>query len=116
MSYSPDPFSVEHILPRSLGGKTELTNLALSCQGCNNIKYTRISGLDPITEQIAHLYNPRRDNWKDHFDWSDDRMTIIGLTPTGRVSVELLQLNREGVVNLRMLLLMAGLHPARLLG
>jgi 5-methylcytosine-specific restriction endonuclease McrA len=34
--FSPDPFSIEHIVPRSQGGETNSTNLALSCQGCNN--------------------------------------------------------------------------------
>lgn len=115
MSYSPDPFEVEHIFPQSLGGKTELANLALSCHGCNNIKNNRISGHDPITDQMAPLYNPRKDDWKDHFEWSEDLGMILGLTPTGRVSVEMLQLNRGGVVNLRKLLLLVELHPATVL-
>ncbi len=36
----------------------------------------------------------------------------IGLTPTGRSTVEVLQLNREGVVNLRRVLYGMGEHPA----
>jgi 5-methylcytosine-specific restriction endonuclease McrA len=32
-NYSPDPFSVEHITPRSRGGDDDLENLALSCLG-----------------------------------------------------------------------------------
>ncbi len=31
--FSADPFSVEHIIPRSKGGTDELSNLAFSCQG-----------------------------------------------------------------------------------
>jgi len=34
--FAMQPFSVEHIVPRSRGGKTTLDNLALACQGCNN--------------------------------------------------------------------------------
>jgi len=36
---------------------------------------------------------------------------IIGLTPTGRATVEVLKLNREGLVNLRQVLYAAGKHP-----
>jgi 5-methylcytosine-specific restriction endonuclease McrA len=46
--FSPDPFSVEHIVPRSRGGTSDLSNLALSCQGCNNRKYTSIEAIDPV--------------------------------------------------------------------
>lgn len=30
--YSPDPFSVEHIIPVSKGGSDEMDNLAYSCK------------------------------------------------------------------------------------
>lgn len=43
--------------------------------------------------------------------WSDDFTLIIGLTPTGRATIETLFLNREGVVNLRQLLYAIGKHP-----
>ncbi len=33
--YSPDTFSIEHVVPVARGGSHELSNLALSCQGCN---------------------------------------------------------------------------------
>ncbi|HEY7419924.1 MAG TPA: HNH endonuclease signature motif containing protein [Ktedonobacteraceae bacterium] len=115
MHYSPDTFSAEHIIPSSRGGKTEVDNLALSCQGCNNIKYKRVSGLDPVTGQTVPLYNPRQDKWVEHFTWSNDLTLLLGLTPTGRATVELMQLNRTGVVNLRQLLLLAHKHPAMVL-
>jgi 5-methylcytosine-specific restriction endonuclease McrA len=40
--FSPDPFSIEHIMPRSVGGLSNSANLALSCQGCNNRKYNHV--------------------------------------------------------------------------
>jgi hypothetical protein len=40
-----------------------------------------------------------------------DFTLAIGLTPTGRATVERLQLNREGVVNLRRVLRTIGQHP-----
>ena len=47
--YSPNPFSVEHIMPRAGGGTDRPDNLALSCQGCNNCKYTSVDAIDPVT-------------------------------------------------------------------
>jgi hypothetical protein len=105
------PFSVEHIVPISQSGETVLENLALACQGCNNHKYDRTSGQDPIGDNIAPLYHPRLQNWRDHFAWNEDYSLIIGLTPTGRATVESLHLNREGVVNLRQILYSLGEHP-----
>ena len=60
-TFSPDSLSVEHIIPRSRGGRTILNNLALLCQGCNNHKYTLIEAPDPLTADPAPLYHPRRD-------------------------------------------------------
>ncbi|MEZ4591112.1 MAG: HNH endonuclease [Chloroflexota bacterium] len=109
--YSPQPFSIEHILPISAGGGSELANLAYACQGCNNHKYTKTSGFDPLTNSIVALFHPRRDIWRNHFGWGDGGLEIIGLTPTGRATVQELQLNRKNLVNLRALLLLADLHP-----
>ncbi len=111
MRFSTHDFSVEHILPRHLGGKSTLDNLALACQGCNNCKYTKTTALDPVTEKQVPLFHPRKDVWSDHFVWSDDSTRIVGRTPTGRATVEALQLNREGLVNFRRILFAAGKHP-----
>jgi 5-methylcytosine-specific restriction endonuclease McrA len=102
---------VEHITPRSKGGDSTLDNLALACQGCNNHKYNRTHVRDPLSEAMVPLYHPRRDAWDDHFAWSQDYSLIVGLTPIGRATVEVLQLNREGVVNLRRALFTSGHHP-----
>lgn len=111
MRYATHGFSVEHILPKAKGGTDDLENLALACQGCNNFKFTRTEARDPVTGQIAPLYHPRVHVWLEHFTWSDDFTLLVGLTPTGRASVEVLQLNREGVVNLRRVLHTLGDHP-----
>ena len=110
-AYSSDPFSAEHIRPRSAGGTHDSSNLAYSCLGCNNFKYTHTEALDPTTGETVVLHHPRRDRWNDHFEWSDDYTQVVGLTATGRATVERLQLNRPGVVNLRRVLRLAGVHP-----
>jgi hypothetical protein len=60
---------------------------------------------------MAPLYNPREQHWTDHFTWNHDYTLVLGLTPTGRATVEKLQLNRIGVVNLRPALHLIGEHP-----
>jgi HNH endonuclease len=109
--FSPDPFSIEHIMPRSQGGTDNSNNLALACQGCNNRKYTHIKGRDPINGELVPLYHPRNQLWEAHFVWNEDFAIVVGLTPTGRATIERLQLNREGVVNLRRVLRAINQHP-----
>lgn len=111
--YSPESFSIEHIVPRVSGGQTNLENLALACQGCNNHKYTKIEAVDSVSGKIVLLFHPRKQLWSDHFSWTEDFSLIVGLTPTGRATVEALKLNRGGVVNLRNVLKIIGEHPPK---
>ena len=110
--FSADPFSVEHVTPRSAGGTHEPENLAFSCQGCNNRKYNSVDAVDPVTGERVPLFHPRRDRWDEHFAWTEDYSVVVALSPIGRATVEKLQLNRRGVVNLRRVLHDAGEHPA----
>jgi hypothetical protein len=111
VSFAIQPFSIEHIIPKSQGGRTTLDNLALACQGCNNHKYNKTEGRDLISGNIVPFYHPRQQRWSEHFVWNEDFILIIGLTPVGRTTVDALQLNREGVVNLRRVLYAMGEHP-----
>lgn len=110
-----ESFEGEHILPVSKGGATDLGNLAYTCRGCNSRKSDRTEALDPLRKQPAALFNPRTEVWSEHFAWSDDFLHIIGLSPTGRATVEALQLNRNGVVKLRSLMILGGIHPPLLI-
>jgi 5-methylcytosine-specific restriction endonuclease McrA len=38
--FSPDVFTVDHLIPVSEGGSDKLTNLVGSCAGCNNKRGT----------------------------------------------------------------------------
>jgi HNH endonuclease len=111
LKFSPDPFSIEHIIPLSKGGTYDLDNLALSCQGCNNRKYNHLEAYDPIDGKLAPLYHPRQQSRSKHFIWSDDFTEMIGISPSGRATIVRLQLNRKGVVNLRRVLTASDLHP-----
>ncbi len=110
-SFATQALSVEHIHPRHKGGGSELDNLALACQGCNNFKGIKTTGIDPFTNRRVPLYHPRQQRWGDHFAWNDDFTRALGLTPTGRATIHILQLNRGGVMNLRAALHAVGKHP-----
>ncbi len=111
---SPQPFAIEHIIPKSKNGETIEENLALSCQGCNNYKYNKTSGLDNLTGETVNLFNPRKQEWNENFKWSDDVLEMIGITSIGRVTIDELKLNRIELQNLRNLLATAGKHPPKL--
>lgn len=111
VSHAVSSFCIEHIIPVEKGGPTTAENLASSCQGCNSHKYTKTEAIDPLTKQLVSLFHPRVQQWSEHFTWNQDCSLIIGLTPTGRATVEALRMNRPGVINLRQALYAAGKHP-----
>ena len=114
--YSMSPFAVDHIIPRSRGGKTVEGNLALVCQGCNGAKYNKVTAVDPITTHSVPLFHPRQQAWRDHFAWNEPCTHLIGLTPSGRATIVALQLNRSELINLRRVLYAIGEHPPGIYG
>lgn len=109
--YSLQSFESDHIIPLARGGETSLQNLAYVCGGCNRKKGTRITGIDPDSGQEIPLFHPRIHLWQTHFSWNSIFTEMIGLTATGRATIQALQLNRPGVINLRAVLVRAGVHP-----
>lgn len=84
-------FHVEHVRARQHDGTDVSENLALACDRYNLFKGPNLAGIDPLTQQIVPLFHPRNDVWAEHFVL---RGSIIeGLTPSGRATVELLQMN-----------------------
>ncbi|WP_439638206.1 HNH endonuclease [Spirulina sp.] len=114
-AYCPDSFTVDHVVPRQQGGTDDLENLAWACFGCNGRKHTKTEGVDPQTQQRVTLFNPRQQQWSEHFTWCEDLQTVIGKTSYGRVTVAALSLNRLSVVNLRRVLMRVGEHPAQVI-
>ncbi|MCK6621902.1 MAG: HNH endonuclease [Calditrichaceae bacterium] len=110
-AYSGVQLHVEHIIPLAAGGRTIESNLWLACALCNSYKGARTHGIDPTTSQSIPLYNPRVQNWFDHFTWSADGLSIIGTTPCGRATVATLQLNNEYILIARKNWVRVGWHP-----
>jgi hypothetical protein len=103
--------STEHIIPRAAGGPTTRANLWRSCRACNEQKGAQTHAADPETGDVAPLYHPRLQPWHEHFQWSDDGATILGLTPIGCATVQAIQLNRPLLVAARRRWVLAGWHP-----
>ncbi|MCB0521398.1 MAG: HNH endonuclease [Lewinellaceae bacterium] len=112
-AYAFHPFHIEHILPLSKGGTHDDSNLANACQFCNGSKFDKTGAHDPLTGTLVLLYNPRTQFWEEHFIWSDDFTIVIGITPTGRATVNCLKMNREEATNLRAALRDFGVHPPK---
>jgi len=105
------PLEVEHIIPEVGGGHSDETNLCLACPRCNRYKGVLVNALDEETNEIAPLFNPRQDRWDDHFLWQQGGLYIVGLTPSGRVTVFSLQMNNPFVVRARRVWIQTGWHP-----
>ncbi len=104
-------FELEHIVPVSAGGMTAFENLALACPTCNRHKASRQSAPDPATGEAVSLFHPQQQAWDEHFAWIDGGAQLIGLTPTGRVTIETLRMNRLVLVHVRRLWIQLGEHP-----
>lgn len=92
---------IEHVLPKKHGGGDNAENLALACIDCNLQKGTNIAGIDPQTGAMAPIFDPRKQNWGNHFEWHGVR--IIGTSPIGRATIAVLSLNDDSRLELRML-------------
>lgn len=93
------PFHIEHIRARQHLGRDDPQNLALACDRCNAFKGPNLVSVDPETDEVVPLFNPRQDEWTEHF--LTERGEITGLTPTGRATVRLLNMNAPRRVQLR---------------
>ncbi len=98
------PFHVDHIVARVHGGDDRPDNLCWSCTQCNLHKASNFASIDPETGARVDLFHPRQDAWEQHFAL-DAAGHIIGLTPAGRATVRLLDMNGVPQLNLRQLLI-----------
>jgi hypothetical protein len=111
-----DQLVLDHIQPQSLGGSSDLSNLAASCYRCNQFKGAKTEAIDPLTQQVVSLFHPRQQAWAEHFTWADEGIQIGGLTPIGRATVEALRLNNPYIVESRRIWVAENWHPPSLSG
>jgi len=100
---------IEHVIPRKHHGSDTAENLALSCFACNNHKGPNLSGLDPQTQEMTRLFNPRKDKWEEHFEWKG--ALLVGRSPVGRATIDVLAINLPYRHTLRKSLIEEGVFP-----
>ncbi|MDQ3011350.1 MAG: HNH endonuclease [Acidobacteriota bacterium] len=109
--YTNSKLEIEHIIPKAIGGSDDELNLCLACRLCNSYKSIQTEAVDPTSNAVVPLFNPRTQAWSEHFQWSRDGVRVIGLSVIGRATVEALQLNNETAVNVRRNWVSVGWHP-----
>lgn len=96
----PLPFQIDHIIAENYGGQTAEGNLALACPHCNRFKART------LPESIRHpakpcaCFTPAGIYWEEHFQWEGAR--IVGRTPIGRASVQVLAMNADDLLLIRL--------------
>lgn len=96
-------FHVEHIIAKQHrpddADRDDPSGLALSCDRCNAFKGPNLSSIDHETGEIVPLFHPRIHRWDEHFRF--DGAKLVGITPGGRATVQLLNMNDIRRLDLR---------------
>jgi HNH endonuclease len=100
-------YQSDHVISRKHGGKTILENLAHACSICNNDKGSDLSTILSDEGPLIRLFNPRKDNWFEHFEVQDGQ--ILFKTEIGAATVKLLKFNEINRILERLDLIEAGL-------
>lgn len=110
-SVHPAPFQIDHVIARQHGGASEHENLALACIHCNRFKGPNIAGRVQESGEIVRLFNPRTDEWLEHFDWVGSELKAR--TQIGIVTIAVLRMNDPEVVALRNALAEEGIFTGK---
>lgn len=88
--FANDKLTIDHVIPRSLGGGTSWTNCVASCKKCNSSKGSRL--MKPIREPVkptwhALAYSSKtfgitvpRVEWLDYVDWPAEHVRIAEMS------------------------------------
>ena len=74
---------------------------ARSWRRCNACKGPNLTSINEDTGEVTPLFHPRTDVWEEHF--RSESGFIHGLTPSGKATVRLLNMNAARRVQLRQL-------------
>jgi hypothetical protein len=103
-------FEIDHIIAKKHGGETVPENLCLACFYCNSFKGPNIASIDAHSGKLTQLFNPRRHHWKRCFRWVGP--LLVGRTPIGRVTIQVLCINNLHALGLRQSLIDEGVFPS----
>lgn len=115
---TPLPYALEliptEIVP-TMHERIVFENLCLTCAYCHKLRVHQEMAIDPLSTVQVSLFNPRRENWHEHFVWTSDFQQMAGLTAIGRATILHMRLHSKYYVNLRQVGLTEGWHPPRIL-
>jgi len=103
------PHEPDHIIATKHRGESTIDNLALACFDCNRFKGSDIASIDPDSRELTQLFNPRIEEWTEHFSIAGG--LISPRTAIGRVTAVVLKLNLQSRVEVRELLASVGHYP-----
>lgn len=103
------PHEVDHIVAEKHGGQTVVENLCLSCFDCNRHKGSDLASIDPESDEPVLLFHPERDQWEEHFSLNGG--LIQPISPQGRATARLLQMNTPRRLAERNALIELGRYP-----
>lgn len=80
--------TIDHVIPKSQGGKTTWINVCASCKDCNSDKgsdHTIIPKKKPCKPSYYEILNKRKTlpihirdkDWKDYLDWPDHLVHVV---------------------------------------
>ena len=101
---------IDHIYAEKHGGQTVAENLCLACITCNRYKGSDLCSIDPDTGDVVTLFHPRRDVWRDHFQFNAATGHLEPLSAHGRVTARVLRLNDTDLVTERVRLIALGAY------
>jgi len=105
------PHEPDHIIATKHGGQSTIDNLALACFDCNRFKGSDIASIDPASGELTPLFNPRTQEWGEHFSIEAGR--INPRTANGRVTELVLRVNLSSRVEVREILTNIKRYPKR---
>lgn len=86
--FTSDKLTIDHVVPRSLGGGTSWDNCVAACKKCNSHKGSRL--IKPIREPMKPTWHNitnvaknfgitiPHENWLQYLDWPEENVIIQG--------------------------------------
>jgi HNH endonuclease len=104
-------FHTEHIIGFQHGGTHHPNNLAYSCAWCNWKKGPNLATILQPDNKLVPLFNPRTQNWFDHFEVSSTDGKLIAKSPEAQATIKLLELNHPERQEERLEVIKHGFYP-----
>jgi hypothetical protein len=91
LKYSKFPSDIYYL--KDVDGHNNRRSTAMGRDRCNLHKADRISVTSSVNGDVIPLFNPRLDDWSNHFEWDD--YTLVSKSEIGRVTIQALDLNHD---------------------